>query len=536
MNTDPGFKRVVHHLSICGLHPVPEEKAITEFVNSGAADKYKIDWNQFKTHYADTETQELMDCAVELVDAYMQWWVDKQVKEERKANIQNLKKEFSDTTKYKVIEEIGKWMFVAPLSYEACVYMDSYKCGGAGAKWCIGFEKSNEYWYEYTGAKQKFFILALNLENWGSENALKYMIEIGQNSGKFYQAWTQDDDVERTIKSAEEFNTRILKDVVDINDIIAVAKEDTVKRLQSALVRLESIYLDGKRSWTAASDTIYLLPMEQDDEIYLEDIYLKCTNKEKIKEFVIRGTAEKNSFDNLKDSTPCSKLMLSKLLIYSSESYQSQVVLPPLRLENFESVDIQECYIDYSKQVLGQAILGIVPIDIEHLIVYDDQMMQGEDYMSEEYYLENELFSSETFIRDFKVSPFGNFKDDKLRKNKCNDASWYMNAFSDMTSAFSPGDYITLDFSDKPHWGSFDLTKGFLKDVEQNFEDGEYSISTIRIINANLQELIVPFELVKYNIELHFINSQVDELKLVEKIDEANVYGDYSRKDSNVLD
>lgn len=526
LETETDLKDIVHHLSICGLKPVPDEKEIINFVNSGAVDNFKIDWNTFKTRYTDRD--ELIQKAVELVNAYIQWYINKQVKAERKATIVNFRKEISNTNKYKIIEEIGSWIFVAPLCYEAAMFMDSHMCGGAGARWCIGYKESNEAWLDYTGQRQHAFVLAIDIDKWGSETDLKYMIEFGANSGKFLQAWTQDDEIEHTINSAEKFNSRILKNIVDVQDIVTVAKEEIKDKLETGtnIVR----FTEGGKPWLASDSTIYIVPCGG-DKVDLESIYLSCTNKEIIKEFVIKGTREGNTFDDRKLLVDSDVLDLHQLLIYSRARRRKDIVLPPLNIEDFKSAHIDEVYVDYDKLIYPRAVFGFVPLDIYQLTVYDGQMIAEEDYMSLDYYLQEGLFDqSKVAIQKFKMSPYGSYKNDIDKKDICTDESYYLDAFSEDVSGMTPGDSITLDFSSVESWGSYNLDQKFLKYIERNFEENEFTRSKIRVMNADLQELIIPFGLKAYNIELRFVNCKIGKLTLKNKTDITNVYGDFSKK------
>lgn len=93
--------------------------------------------------------------------------------------------------------------FYVPMTHEACVFCDSAKAGGQGAKWCIGYEQSSLYWDEYT-KKGNLFILAFNKKEFEKHsttptNKLKFMIQISPNAEET-QAWEQDDNSESTIR------------------------------------------------------------------------------------------------------------------------------------------------------------------------------------------------------------------------------------------------------------------------------------------------------------------------------------------------
>ncbi len=87
--------------------------------------------------------------------------------------------------------------FLAPMSYDACVFCDSVQAGGEGAKWCLGYEKTNGYWNDYIEAGN-LFIFAFNNKAFKKgknreSNTLKYMIQLNENPDET-RAWLQDDN------------------------------------------------------------------------------------------------------------------------------------------------------------------------------------------------------------------------------------------------------------------------------------------------------------------------------------------------------
>lgn len=114
---------------------------------------------------------------------------------------------------FKIHKEIENpnFIFVSPLTYESAVFMDSSECGGAGAKWCIGYEKSKDYWNQYVKDYGSRFVLAFNKhfaeipdedseyfdedsEQYYSrkDTELKYMIELTLDDN--IVIWNQPDD------------------------------------------------------------------------------------------------------------------------------------------------------------------------------------------------------------------------------------------------------------------------------------------------------------------------------------------------------
>lgn len=91
----------------------------------------KIDWNKLKTL-----TWKDFESVFELAN---------QSKSSKKSNVRNL---FNDD-EFRIINEDDNFIYVSPLTYEAAKFMDSYNCGGAGAKWCIGWNDDRMYWNKY---------------------------------------------------------------------------------------------------------------------------------------------------------------------------------------------------------------------------------------------------------------------------------------------------------------------------------------------------------------------------------------------------
>lgn len=64
---------------------------------------------------------------------------------------------------FRIYKETEDWLFVAPLTWEAAKFMDSSQyCGNAGAKWCIGWKNSDEYWKKYVHDDKDYFVLVFN--------------------------------------------------------------------------------------------------------------------------------------------------------------------------------------------------------------------------------------------------------------------------------------------------------------------------------------------------------------------------------------
>ena len=147
----------------------------------------KLDWNKLNTiTYADFE--KIKDQATQTKGA--------QKREIADGNIQSIFKS-KDDRKFQIMGESKNWLFVAPLTWEAAVYCDSSENQGAGAKWCIGYEKDESYWNDYFIDNGSLFIMAFN-KNYRTLNQeelqtnLKYMLEYTYRKG--LNVWNQADE------------------------------------------------------------------------------------------------------------------------------------------------------------------------------------------------------------------------------------------------------------------------------------------------------------------------------------------------------
>lgn len=106
---------------------------------------------------------------------------------------------------FDILKVDDKWIFAYCKSHAACNFADSFECGGAGAKWCVGWTDNPAHWKSYTGRGMEF-VLAYNKKGDPKvEDDLKYMIQIDPNGQT--QAWLQTDHASDTIKldKFEEF-------------------------------------------------------------------------------------------------------------------------------------------------------------------------------------------------------------------------------------------------------------------------------------------------------------------------------------------
>ena len=166
------------------------KKDLIDFFKSHSSYENKIDWNRFRTL-----TRSDFDALIKSAEN-SKTQQKKQQKAEIASNIRSIFKSEGDK-KFAVVGETDRWLFVAPLTYEAAVYCDSSENQGAGAKWCIGYEKDDQYWYNYVKSECSTFVMAFNKhyknlsKDW-LETDLKYMIQKDKQGE--YHVWNQADE------------------------------------------------------------------------------------------------------------------------------------------------------------------------------------------------------------------------------------------------------------------------------------------------------------------------------------------------------
>ena len=208
----------------------PEEKSkLIKFFRDHSNYENQIDWNNKNLTFADFEP--LLNKQSKAL-----------LKKEYRSNPRLM---FSDSKNFMIYKETDDFLFVLPLTWEAAKFMDSSKCGGEGARWCIGDKSSSMAWNRYTNPDEdsefnrSAFVLLFNkhydpsiydgiekdkkgfydesndLFNDGvicGLGGLKYMIQLFYNLGdpNINNNWGQD----------------YLADVFDINDHIVWYQDD----------------------------------------------------------------------------------------------------------------------------------------------------------------------------------------------------------------------------------------------------------------------------------------------------------------------
>lgn len=183
-------------LDYTSLKKLPNRSDIIKWVNSGAADKYKIDWSKF-----DPKKKQSWDCS-DVAEEIIQPFLDYQSDKQKKADPKNM---FSNKEDFLILDENSHYLFVGVLTYQGAIFCDSFQCGGAGAKWCIGYEKTDRYWIDYVAKRNKRFVLVFNKKVYGDEFNQKYMLEISETDCRGWDQKDQPEDTLSTMACMDEF-------------------------------------------------------------------------------------------------------------------------------------------------------------------------------------------------------------------------------------------------------------------------------------------------------------------------------------------
>ena len=169
----------------------PDEKekfkaTLVDFFKRHPNYENKIDWNKAKT-LTKADFDEVLSLEGTLSGKENASSTDKSILEIFKS---------VKGRKFEIVGENSRWLFVAPLNWEAAVYCDSAENQGAGAKWCIGQSTTRQYWDRYIFEKRSVFVMTFNksyrkISEEELKNNLKYMIQ--RNRYGKYHIWTQED-------------------------------------------------------------------------------------------------------------------------------------------------------------------------------------------------------------------------------------------------------------------------------------------------------------------------------------------------------
>lgn len=194
---------------------VPSEEELIKFYDSH--NNVKIDWNKKKD-------EEFFENLIFTMQNYTSNAKDRK----------NIEKLFSRDD-CSILGSDENFVYIMPSSWKACIFMQSFRCGGQGAMWCTGYEKSSIYWESYN--EHSVLILLFN-KNPTHENDVKYMAQFRCDmkdgiKNPNLSIWDQID------KIIFEYNFKTKINTADKDDYIEKFNTNTLKKMFERAVNLQ---------------------------------------------------------------------------------------------------------------------------------------------------------------------------------------------------------------------------------------------------------------------------------------------------------
>lgn len=155
--------------------------------------------------------------------------------------LKDIKYQFENSDFY-IIAETEEYLFVQILTYNGAVYVNSFNCGGQGAKWCTGASYSIKYWAE-RAYNDFVLVLAYNKKNCAAENERKFMLEYNANKKKLY-SHAQDNEPEHRI-----YGRKVIKKFKPPFKFSKYHFKNAKKCLHDFFLETELCFLDGYRDF-----------------------------------------------------------------------------------------------------------------------------------------------------------------------------------------------------------------------------------------------------------------------------------------------
>lgn len=365
---------------------LPDKESIIQFANSSAADSYKIDWNKFNSSDNDT----LWNATIHLLVSFFLNLENKVLKTDPKTM-------FKDKKDFKILHETEKWLFVGMLTYKAAQFADSFQCGGAGAKWCIGQRGDDRYWEDYVNHKNERFVLAYNKTIYGNPNNQKYMIQLRpvNDADVNVTVWEQTDNPKLNLYGNDALNFFDFKDFKIFNKwyFSIQPKTESVKTFSLGETQRQKIRLDTD----FMSDFIIL---KNEDKDGLNFSYAKMinninrvANNGEIKQLISVGS---KCTEGVKDNLDLGYVRLVPANPPEMQTIIDSAFHPSITIEGYKSVHLRSLWVSYNSPFLAFRNCDKVVIDCVYMPL---PAYSPEDY--KDYFI----------ARDFKGA---------IRENDCN--------------------------------------------------------------------------------------------------------------------
>ena len=258
-----------------------EKENVITFFNKYPVYENQIDWNSKLLLYQDFEKVFL------LADNSRS-----SIKQKAKANPELLFKGYN----CRIVHRDKSFVVVMPLDWECVVFMNSFKCGGEGAKWCIGDKKYFECWNSCIDYGSLFYLVYFFIKHpiFGRKLMLKYSIE----DDYFYQ-YSQGDRIIDTFYPLFEKICR--KDMESINKIALPRKKEYEECSVESLFSLLEGEINSSPNFVLVICSIILMKGNVENINRLIDIF--NVNYKEYRKECLEGSYTNNCIHNINDNS-----------------------------------------------------------------------------------------------------------------------------------------------------------------------------------------------------------------------------------------
>ena len=339
---------------------MPGREALVKWVDSGAADKYKIDWNIILKSTPDNPGE-----FGRLVDAYYDY--ETQSHQAKRTNPvlvfknSGLRYNTDENPDFKLLGETSKFIFIGVYTHEAAIFCDSFNCGGAGAKWCIGMEE-NTYWDRYN-IRSHMFVLAYSKEFFADTDKQKYMLELYIDGQNFKATvWDQPDNDIMYCDSTNGWDSMKAKFEIGEDECKAFFDEvfSVAHPVFADSLSLRDVLRDGKTVAFQSAQNVAISDFDTDDFDY-NKLLGKVKGLRSLERLTYFG-----NHDHLKLNT----VIMGPKNVGNYNSLRQLGDYPDICIRGCDAVDIQDLYISAYSRGLVFSDCGKITINTAHLPAY----------------------------------------------------------------------------------------------------------------------------------------------------------------------
>lgn len=169
----------------------------------------------------------------------------------------NLHQQAKDGVDFVIIEQTKHKIWLLPLTYEACKFANSKKCGNAMAEWCTGIDI--KYFNEHVNFHSNMLLLEIDIDAFRRKEAIvKWMWELSKDVGDNLQISSCFDQSDKKIERKFDLNRSKLKQIQPLFD-----KLDVSKRIES-MIELISNASSNKTTIDKVSNNSYHIQYSTD--------------------------------------------------------------------------------------------------------------------------------------------------------------------------------------------------------------------------------------------------------------------------------